>query len=92
MLMMASQSSLTTASSVGKWPRPLNDLAELVVQRFDAVSGVEQLPDGGGKGQERGELVPGDLPDPGGRRTRRGVSKADAAGNPPQLLRIGCTT
>ena len=46
----------------------LGDLAELVVQALDAVGGVEQLADARGEGEERGELVPGVFPDPGGLR------------------------
>ena len=37
----------------------LGDLADLVVQAFNGVGGVEQLADGGAEGQERGEGVPG---------------------------------
>jgi hypothetical protein len=44
------------------------DLAELVVQRLDAVGGVEQLAGRGAEGQERDELRPGGLPDPDGLR------------------------
>jgi len=46
----------------------LGDLAELVVQRLDAVGGVEQPADARGEGEERGELLPGVLPDPAGLR------------------------
>jgi hypothetical protein len=46
----------------------LGDLAELVVQRLDGVGGVEQPADGGAEGEERGEGVPGVLPDPDGLR------------------------
>ena len=42
----------------------LGDLAELVVQRLDAVGGVEQFPDRRGERQEGGEPVPGVLPAP----------------------------
>ena len=55
----------------------LGDLAELVVQRLDAVGGVEHLPHRRREGQERGEVVPGLPPDPGGiaaRHRPQGVS------------------
>lgn len=44
----------------------LGDLAQLVVQAFDAVGGVEQLADRRCEGEEQGEAVPGGLEDADG--------------------------
>jgi len=44
----------------------LGDLAQLVVQRLDAVGGVQQLAHARAERQERGEALPGVFPDPGG--------------------------
>ena len=60
--MLASQSSFTAAASLGKCPRFLGDLAQLVVQRLDRVGGVDHLACGRCEVQERDEPVPCLLP------------------------------
>jgi hypothetical protein len=61
MVQMASHSSLITASSLGKWPRFFDDLAELVVQRFDAGGGTDHPAQHRRERKERGQAFPAEL-------------------------------
>ena len=58
MLQMAIHSSFTAAASLGS-ARGFGDLAQLVVQRLDAVGGVDDPAQLGWERQERGEPLPG---------------------------------
>ena len=59
MLQIPSHSSLTAAVSEGKWARFLDDLALPVVERLDAVGGVDGPAQHRREGQEGHEPVPG---------------------------------
>ena len=53
--------SLITASSEGKWPRFIGDLAQLVARSLDAVGRVYDAPEHRREVQEGSESLPGPL-------------------------------
>ena len=59
MLRIASHNSLTTAASLRALTTVFDDLAQLVVQRLDAVGGVDDPAQHRREGQEGHEPVPG---------------------------------
>ena len=61
--MIASQISRSAASSLGKCPSCFDRLADLHVQAFDGVGGVDDVADLVGEGEEGDDAVPGAFPD-----------------------------